>query len=136
MLTGDNLLNSSLLRFRQTSHTSLEDSSVALQVLMSLSWLGLEESITFTWLTRLTSLCLATLSGARTSTATASAMIAITLGRLLLLLPRMCWLLDSIKSARKPYTKGASSTSSVTGSQENLIKTTILLLLLLLLLTN
>jgi hypothetical protein len=32
----------------------------------------------------------------------------------------MCGLLASTRSARKPYTKGASSVSSVTGSQENL----------------
>jgi hypothetical protein len=42
------------------------------------------------------------------------------LGRWELLGPRMCGLLDSTRSARKPYTKGASSVSSVTGSHENL----------------
>ena len=35
MLTRDNLLNSSLLWFRQTRHTSLEHSGVALQILIN-----------------------------------------------------------------------------------------------------
>ena len=37
MLTSDNLLNSSLLWFCQTSDTSLEDSSIALEILSVIS---------------------------------------------------------------------------------------------------
>ena len=101
-LTGEDLLYCSLLRLRQSRHTGLEHGRIALQILVRRLRRGDSGLGTLTWLTRLIILSLAELSGGRTSTARASAMMAMTLGRLLLLLPRMCWLFDSIKSAKKP----------------------------------